>query len=115
MHNRYHSSAPSRFPPTPSPLLSPSASSPSDKYEELKVEAGQLEQDRDTALADFESLEKAFADLHQRYFKLKSSSQALQKVPGIESQIKYGSGGGGGGGREWARLLYEKYYPDLGH
>ena len=32
------------------------------------------------ALADFESMEKAFSDLHTRYFKLKELTQALKKV-----------------------------------
>ena len=51
-----------------------------DRYEELKGEVSKLEQQRDQTLADFESLEKSFADLHQRYLKLKSTAQTLQKV-----------------------------------
>lgn len=35
------------------------------------------------ALADFESMEKAFSDLHTRYFKLKELTQALKKVGGL--------------------------------
>ena len=55
-----------------------------DRYEELKGEVSKLEQQRDQTLADFESLEKSFTDLHQRYLKLKSIAQALQKVGSLQ-------------------------------
>ena len=58
----------------------PSPPHMTDRYEELKGEVSKLEQQRDQTLADFESLEKSFADLHQRYLKLKSTAQTLQKV-----------------------------------
>lgn len=51
-----------------------------ERYGELKTEIKKLEHQRDQTLRDFESLEKSFADLHQRYLKLKTASQALQQV-----------------------------------
>lgn len=51
-----------------------------EKHEELKATTQRLEEQRDQTLTDFESLEKAFADLHQRYLKLKTASQTLHKV-----------------------------------
>lgn len=58
-----------------------------ERYEELKGEVSKLEQQRDQALADFESLEKSFADLHQRYLKLKSTAQTLLKVGNFYSYL----------------------------
>lgn len=55
-----------------------------DRYEELKGEVSKLEQQRDQTLADFESLEKSFADLHQRYLKLKSIAQTFQRVGSLQ-------------------------------
>ena len=60
-----------------------------ERYEELKGEVSKLEQQRDQALSDFESLEKSFADLHQRYLKLKSASQTLLKVGNCYSYLIY--------------------------
>ena len=51
-----------------------------DKYGELKTELKKVEHQRDQTMRDFESLEKSFADLHQRYLKLKTASQTLQQV-----------------------------------
>ena len=43
------------------------------------------------ALADFESMEKAFSDLHTRYFKLKELTQAMKKVGRLLCYVYRGS------------------------
>ena len=40
----------------------------------------EIEQQRESAIRDFEGLDKSFADLHQRYLKLKQSSDSQQQV-----------------------------------
>ena len=57
-----------------------------DCYEKLKEDAKRVEEQRKQAITDFESLEKSFADLHQRYLKLKSTSQGLLKNEQILKQ-----------------------------
>ena len=58
-----------------------------DRYSELKTEIKKVEHQRDQTLSDFESLEKSFADLHQRYLKLKTASQALQQVLPLSTKV----------------------------
>ncbi|XP_065919444.1 transforming acidic coiled-coil-containing protein 3-like [Dysidea avara] len=49
------------------------------KYEEMKSFVKDTEKQRDQALLDFESLEKSFNEMHQRYLKLKNVTQAMKK------------------------------------
>ena len=75
---------PARSTHTLSYTHTPSPPHTTDRYEELKGEISKLEQQRDQTLADFESLEKSFADLHQRYLKLKSIAQTFQRVSSLQ-------------------------------
>lgn len=48
-------------------------------YDELRSKVKEIEQQRESAIRDFEGLDKSFADLHQRYLKLKQSSDSQQQ------------------------------------
>lgn len=58
-----------------------------EKYEEMKQYVKDTEKQRDQALLDFESLEKSFNELHQRYLKLKNVAQAMKKNEGNYKQV----------------------------
>ena len=49
-------------------------------YNDLWAKVKEIEQQRETATKDFEGLDKSFADLHQRYLRLKQSSDSQQQV-----------------------------------
>jgi hypothetical protein len=51
-----------------------------DMYEKLKEESREIEKQRDQALSDFNSLEKSFAEFHQRHIKARESVATLQKT-----------------------------------
>lgn len=66
-------------------------------YEHLRTQVKETEQQRDSSLKDFEGLDKSFTDLHQRYLKLKQSSDSQQQVWVWQERE-------GGGGRELSSL-----------
>ena len=49
-------------------------------YDDLRAKVKDIEQQREVAIRDFEGLDKSFADLHQRYLRLKQSSDSQQQV-----------------------------------
>ena len=49
-------------------------------YDDLRDKVKDIEQQREAAMKDFEGLDKSFADLHQRYLRLKQSSDSQQQV-----------------------------------
>jgi chromosome segregation ATPase len=49
-------------------------------YNDLRAKVTEIEHQRETATKDFEGLDKSFADLHQRYLRLKQSSDSQQQV-----------------------------------
>lgn len=48
-------------------------------YDDLRTKVKDIEQQRESAIRDFEGLDKSFADLHQRYLRLKQSSDNQQQ------------------------------------
>ena len=54
-------------------------------YEDLRAKVKEIEQQRDTAIRDFEGLDRSFADLHQRYLRLKQSADSQQQVECVPS------------------------------
>ncbi|CAI8031405.1 Transforming acidic coiled-coil-containing protein 3 [Geodia barretti] len=57
-------------------------------YDDLRAKVKDIEQQREVAIRDFEGLDKSFADLHQRYLRLKQSSDSQQQQEkALKSQI----------------------------
>lgn len=59
-------------------------------YDDLRAKVKEIEQQREAAIRDFEGLDKSFADLHQRYLRLKQSSDTLQQVS-LNQSVREGS------------------------
>ena len=69
-------------------------------YEHLRTQVKETEQQRDSSLKDFEGLDKSFTDLHQRYLKLKQSSDTQQQV-----WVCWERGGKGGRAEQLMNLI----------